>query len=66
MEVAWASLLSVKAASARGVPVRGKGGTVCQVGQDVLLEIPAFSGTAKSSSQFCALAMVKQGATKGA
>lgn len=61
-EVAWASLLSVKAVSASGVPVRGKGGTLCQVGRGVLLEIPALCSAAKNSSQFCALAM---GETRG-
>lgn len=52
--------------SAGGVPVRGKGGILCQVGRGLLLEIPALPSTAKNSSQFCALAMVKRGATEGA
>lgn len=60
------SQLSAKAVSAGGVPVRGKGGIQCQVGRGLLLEIPAHSSTAKNSSQFCALAMVKRGATEGA
>lgn len=60
------SQVSAKAASAGGVPVGGKGGTLCQVGQGLLLEIPPIYSTAKSSSQFCALAMVKRGATEGA
>lgn len=60
------SQLSAKAVSAGGVPVRGKGGILCQVGRGLLLEIPALSSTAKNSSQFCALAMVKRGATEGA
>lgn len=46
-EVAWASLLSAKAVSGGGVPVRGKGGILCQVGQGLLLEIPALPGTVK-------------------
>lgn len=60
------SQLSAKAVSAGGVPVRGKGGILCQVGLGLLLEIPAIPSTAKNSSQFCALAMVKRGATEGA
>ena len=60
------SQLSAKAVSAGGVPVRGKGGILCQVGRGLLLEIPAHSSKAKNSSQFCALAMVKRGATEGA
>lgn len=53
-----------KAVSVGGVPVRGKGGILCQVGRGLLLEIPALFSKAKS--QFCALAMVKRGATEGA
>lgn len=47
-EVAWAPLLSAKAVSAGGVPVRGKGGILCQVGRGLLLEIPALPSTAKN------------------
>lgn len=67
-EVVRASLLSVKPVSASGGGVRVQGGGVldAKLAKTPSLKFQPCTSAAKISSQFCALAMLKRGATEGA
>lgn len=66
-EAVWASLLSVKAVSVRGVPVgEGQAALCAKLAGTSSLKFQPSTSPAKISSQFCALARLKRGATEGA